>query len=191
MIGTAMSPKVLLVDDDPGVAASLTRALLEYPCELLVAFSAAEAFDLLEKEHVRVVVADETLDDMSGLEFLQLVSRDFSDTVRLLLTGQDNVGAAKQGLGLGQLFRFFIKPIREQDLVATIQQAFSPFGRKPVDDRRLRVRKAMEAVLLQDLEAKHPGITRVETDEEGAIVIDDPEGAEEVLDSFIIDYDDE
>lgn len=186
MIGTVMSQKVLLVDDDPGVVAAVTKALLDEACDLLVVFSAAEALAILEREHVRIVVADETVDDMSGMDFLRLVSRDFSDTVRILLTGQDHLEQAKQGLNQGQLFRFFVKPFRDEDLAATIRQALSPAGGRPLDARRLQVKKAMEAVLLQDLETKHPGITRVDTDEEGAIVIDDLEEAEKVLDSFII-----
>ncbi len=118
-----MQPRMLLVDDEPRVTKALTRTLRTEAYTVLTASSADEALQLLVREPVDVIVADERMPDMCGSELLAQVCRTYPNTVRILLTGHANLEAAVRAINEGGIYRFLTKPCREGDLTGAIQQA--------------------------------------------------------------------
>jgi response regulator RpfG family c-di-GMP phosphodiesterase len=103
-------PRVLCVDDEPrvleGIALSLRRRY-----DVLTASGGMAALDILTKDpNVAVVLSDMRMPMMDGTQFLHRCRELAPDTVRLILTGQTDLGAAIAAVNEGQIFRFLTKP---------------------------------------------------------------------------------
>jgi len=165
-----MNRKVLFVDDEPHVTDSLKRSLRKEPYEVLSANSASEALKMLAREPVDVVVSDEKMPGMQGSEFLAQVCNLYPETVRIILTGHGSMEAAIRAINEGEIYRFLTKPCNEVDLAITIRQALQLKDLKVISQRLLERNKKQSAIL-RELEKKHPGITKVERDSKGAIIL--------------------
>jgi len=135
-------PRVLCVDDDQLVTASLRR-VLQRQFDVAVTNAAADALALLSSSVARgpafaVVVADYQMPDMNGAALLHQARQISPDTVRLLLTGRADPATAVSAVNEGQIFRFLSKPIAPDALVRAVQAA--------VDQHRLLT---SERVLLE------------------------------------------
>ncbi|HUE09390.1 MAG TPA: response regulator [Steroidobacteraceae bacterium] len=172
---------ILLVDDEPNITDALKRALRREPYEFLTATSGAAALQLLERLHVDVVVSDEQMPGMSGSEFLAIVRKQFPDTIRMILSGQASLEAAVRAINEGEVYRFFLKPCNPTDLIFTIQQALA-HKRLEEQSRRLLREYQRQAAMLAKLNHNGPDLLRLDTDEQGAVVIDDSDGDGEVTD---------
>lgn len=172
--------KILFVDDEPYVTAALKRAFRREPYEILTAGSAKQALDLLAGEEIQVVVSDEKMPEMSGSEFLGIVCERYPKTIRMILTGQASLEAAIRAINEGQVYRFFTKPCNEVDLKFSIRQALQQRD-LALQSRRLLREYQKQAAVLAELERLNPGIGSVETDEEGAILVDAEGDADALL----------
>ena len=167
-----MAHKILLVDDEPHVTEALKRTLHREPYEVLSANSAKEALQILAREPIAVVITDERMPGMQGAEFLAVVYRDYPETVRIMLTGHANLDLAMRAINEGQIYRFLMKPCNEQEIRITIRQAVQQKELAEKSRQLLQKVKQQDRVLNR-LEKDHPGITKVERDSTGTIIIDD------------------
>jgi len=167
-----MGHTVLVVDDDIGVIDGLKRALHKEPYDVLTAISAAEALEILSHAPVDVIISDEKMPGMSGLNLLAIVARDYPNTVPMLLTGHATTQMAVRAINEGLIYRFFMKPCNEADLAASIRHVLR---QKDLlcHGRRLLLLVRRQYMLLQELEEAYPGITKVKRDHTGAVVLDD------------------
>lgn len=166
-----MNYKVLLVDDEKSVTAGLKRQLRGEPYQILEAASGAEALAILAQEEVDVVVSDEQMPGMPGSEFLTQVRRAYPDTIRIMLTGHASIESAVQAINEGGIYRYLLKPCSPFEMAATIRQGLEAKASKITLAGKMKDQLAKES-LLAELEQAHPGISNVECDEDGAVVID-------------------
>jgi len=162
---------ILFVDDDPLVLDAAVRALHKEPYELLGATSAEKALEILSERQVDVIVTDEQMPGMLGSELLSLVAKDYPDTMRIILTGHANVDAAVRAINEGQIYRFLIKPSHAAELAISIRQALEHKELLEMSRKLLKQNK-VQSTLLQNLEKDHPGITRLNTDSSGTVILD-------------------
>ena len=115
-----MADKVLFVDDEPSVLEGYKRVL--YPeFQVDTADGAANALIALkESGPFSVVVSDMRMPVMNGAEFLAKVRQSNANTVRMLLTGYTDLGAAIQAINHGNIFRFLTKPCEPEVLAAAV-----------------------------------------------------------------------
>jgi FixJ family two-component response regulator len=120
--------RVLLVDDEPAVLAGLAR-ILRGRYAVLTAESAAAGLDLLAAPdaEVAVVVSDMRMPRMDGAAFLARARHVSPRTVRLVLTGYAELGAAIAAVNDGQIFRFLTKPCPAPRLVAAVDDAVAQY----------------------------------------------------------------
>jgi two-component system probable response regulator PhcQ len=162
---------VLLVDDEPYALEALKRALRHERYEFLTATSGEGALNILKIEHVDVVISDEQMPGMSGVELLSIVRQQFPRTIRMILSGQASLEAALRAIDEGGVHRFFIKPCDPTYLAITIRHA--------VEHQRLREHSRRlpgsqrQAALLARLEDRESALLRVDTDEHGAVLVND------------------
>jgi DNA-binding NtrC family response regulator len=123
--------RVLLVDDDPHLLQATHRALRREPYELVLADSAARAFEVLDARPVDVVVSDEAMPGMRGTDLLATVRRLFPDTVRVLLTGKITAPLACRAINYSEVYRLLLKPCAPDELALTIRQALQRRGSLP------------------------------------------------------------
>ena len=116
-------PRIICVDDEPNVLASL-QLLLSRQYEVHTAESGQIGLELLTKlGSVPVIISDMRMPGMSGAEFLGEVAQRYPTSSRILLTGATEIEAAAQAINAGNLFRFLLKPCAPNQLRATLQAA--------------------------------------------------------------------
>jgi two-component system, probable response regulator PhcQ len=168
----SINATILLVDDEPNVTDALKRALRREPYEILTAISGPSALELLERHHVDVVISDEQMPGMSGSVFLSAVRKQFPHTIRMILSGQASLEAAVRAINEGEVYRFFLKPCNPTDLAFTVQQALA-HKRLEEQSRRLLREYQKQASTLARLEHHSQEIMNLDTDEQGAVVVDE------------------
>lgn len=114
---------ILLVDDDDKLLAGLIRALHEQPFHICTAPNGQEAIRLLETRDIDVIVADERMPGMSGMQLLTWVAEHRPDVVRIILTAYAETETAIRAINNAGVFRFFRKPINEARLAIAIREA--------------------------------------------------------------------
>ena len=111
-----LAPAVLVVDDDSDHLA-LTRILLERDGhEVLDSLNPRDAFELLATHRVAVIVSDQNMPGMNGVEFLRRVKLMYPDAMRVMLSGVGDFDAATAAINEGEVHKFFIKG-RDEDLL--------------------------------------------------------------------------
>ncbi|HEV8519404.1 MAG TPA: response regulator, partial [Burkholderiales bacterium] len=115
---------ILLVDDDEDALLLLKRMLSSNDYEVLIATSARQALRLLSEHNVKVVVSDQQMPGMSGVDFLQRVKSLFPDTVRVMLSGHTEFSTVSDAINKGEIFRFLAKSWDKEQLRRDIREAF-------------------------------------------------------------------
>lgn len=118
---------LLLVDDEAKVLSAIERSLHAQACRILRARSAADAFDLLATNEVGVIVCDQRMPKMSGIEFLSRIRRMYPRTVRIILSGHADVGVVTDAINLGAVYKFLNKPWDQAELCKIIEEAFAKY----------------------------------------------------------------
>lgn len=113
---------LLVVDDEPEVVHSL-QDLLRFDYRVLGASRAAEGLRILEREEVHIVMSDQRMPEMSGVEFLEQLHGSHPDVVRLLFTGFADIKAVIDAINQGHVFRYVTKPWDADELQVVLRQA--------------------------------------------------------------------
>ena len=117
-----MDGTILYVDDDES---NLT--VLEAACtpefRVLTASSADAAMEILHREEVAVLLVDQRMPGMTGVEFFETTREDFPDTVRLLITAYSDLTDAVNAINRGQVRGYIRKPWEPEELKATLRGA--------------------------------------------------------------------
>lgn len=178
---------VLIVDDEPNVLMSLQRVLMDEPYEIYAACTGDEGLQILKSQAVKVVISDERMPGMPGTEFLALVREKYPWTVRIMLTGHASIEAAMKAVNRGEIYRFFAKPWDDLELVLAIRAAVEKYDLEE-ENRRLRRIVRTQAMELSLMEETYPGITRVDKDKSGKILL--PEVSEEEISEILCSCED-
>lgn len=169
---------LLFVDDEHQVTDALMRMMRLQPFKLLGASSAASALEILKTQHVDVVVSDEQMPGMSGSVFLSHVRQQYPHTIRIILSGQASLESAVRAINDGEVYRFFLKPCNPTDLSFTIKQALAHKRLEQHSRRLLRAFQKQSALIEQV--SPRSALTRLDTDDEGVILMDESDGEGDV-----------
>jgi two-component system probable response regulator PhcQ len=169
--------KLLLVDDEPNLTSALVRSLDRSQFEIFTADSANQGLLILAGHDIDVVVSDERMPGMTGSQFLSEVRKRWPNTIRMILSGQADLEAAVRAINEGEVYRFLLKPCHPKELQMTILQGLQ-HKKLVAQSRRLLQEHMKTQNLLEELERANPGITQIETDEDGAIVMEADETGE-------------
>ena len=119
-----MGRTLLLVDDEEDVGAALARLLRPYGYRILRAKSGQEGLALLAQNETGVVVSDQRMPEMTGVEFLTQVRERYPDTVRIVLSGYADIDSVTDAVNRGAIYKFLAKPWDNETLCANILEAF-------------------------------------------------------------------
>lgn len=140
---------ILLVDDEANILKSVRRLLMqEEDYEISVATSGLQGLGILEGNEAAVVVSDQRMPEMEGVEFLEKVKKKWPDTVRILLTGYADIEASIGAINRGSIFRYLTKPWDEEQLLRTIKDATAQYF-LVTENKRLNKLVAKQNVELQ------------------------------------------
>jgi response regulator RpfG family c-di-GMP phosphodiesterase len=150
--------KVLYVDDEENNLMSF-KACFRIKYEVHIAISAIVALEILDKHpDIQVVITDQRMPDITGVEFLKMMLEKHPNPMRIMLTGFANFADTVDAVNLGKIFSYLNKPWEEKVLDDTIQNAIAKFKeeefirqRAQQTERAERSADQMEFILRQEL----------------------------------------
>lgn len=115
---------VLLVDDDENILLSIQRLLMSEPLDLLTATSGEEGLELLRKNPgIGIIISDQRMGGMTGVEFLEQAWDIAPDSIRMMLTGYDDMSIANGAINKGGAYRYITKPWKNSEFVQALHDA--------------------------------------------------------------------
>ncbi|BCB27240.1 hypothetical protein SKTS_21260 [Sulfurimicrobium lacus] len=115
---------LLLVDDEEGVLNAIARVLHADGYRILRATRPRAALDLLATHPVGVIISDQRMPEMNGIELLRKVRKLHPDTVRIMLTAHADQQMIAAAINEGAVFKFIFKPWGDEQLRIDVRQAF-------------------------------------------------------------------
>lgn len=161
---------LLVVDDEQNIRNALHRLLRKESYEIVLASGPFEALEIVQEFEVGVVLSDHAMPGMTGIELLRRIKELDPRTIRMVLTGHADLDMAIEAINSGEVTKFFTKPWDDHQLKADLRLAFSNLR------LQAELHRVMEALrrknqVIDYLENQYPGITRIERNDNGAIVI--------------------
>ena len=119
-----MERTLLLIDDEENIVAALARLLRRDGYNILKAAGGREGLELLAQNEVGVIISDQRMPEMTGVEFLNKVKDLYPDTIRIVLSGHTELNAVTDAINRGAIYKFLTKPWEDDLLRANVEEAF-------------------------------------------------------------------
>src|SRR3954470_14449157 len=113
---------ILVVDDEPDVVQSV-KDLLRLDYNVLGTTKAEEAVRLMQEHEVNVVMTDQRMPEMTGVELLSRIKGPYPEATRLLFTGYADIRAVIEAINQGNVYRYITKPWDPDELQTIIREA--------------------------------------------------------------------
>jgi signal transduction histidine kinase len=113
---------LLVVDDEADLVHSV-QDLLRFDYRVLGATRAVDGLKIMEKEQVHIVMTDQRMPEMTGVEFLKRLRESHPEVIRLLFTAYADIKAVTDAINQGSVYRYITKPFEPQELQAVLRQA--------------------------------------------------------------------
>ena len=118
--------KILYLDDEEHNLIAF-KALFRREFDVFTTTSPQEAVAYLNSNEVPVILSDQKMPELSGVEFFELTLADFPHAVRILVTGYADIEAVIDAINRGQVYRYVAKPWNENDLRVCILNAIERY----------------------------------------------------------------
>ena len=119
---------LLIVDDEPHVCDSVAD-LLRREFRVLKANSAEEGCRIMQQEEVHIVMSDQRMPRITGVELLTKVKARHPQAIRMLFTGFADLESIIAAINQGHIYQFMKKPWQPEELVTAVRQAAEEFDR--------------------------------------------------------------
>jgi response regulator RpfG family c-di-GMP phosphodiesterase len=119
---------LLVIDDEPHVCDSVFD-LLRREFRVLKASSAAEGYRIMQQEEVHIVMSDQRMPQISGVELLTKVKARYPHAIRMLFTGYADLDSIIAAINQGHVYQFIKKPWQPEELQDAVRQAALEFDR--------------------------------------------------------------
>ena len=120
----AMERTLLLVDDEENILTALNRLLRRDGYKILKATSGRDGLEVLAMNKVGVILSDQRMPEMSGVEFLRKAKHLYPDTVRIVLSGYTELKSVTDAINEGAVYKFLTKPWEDDQLREHVREAF-------------------------------------------------------------------
>lgn len=120
---------VLYVDDEENNLVSF-KATFRFKYKIFTAISGSKAIDIVKKNQIDVIVTDQRMPEMTGVELLEEIINIDPEPMRILLTGYTDMGAVIDAVNKGKIFHYLNKPWSEEELDETINRAYDIYSER-------------------------------------------------------------
>ncbi|MBN8669845.1 MAG: response regulator [Chitinophagales bacterium] len=117
---------ILYVDDEQNNLVSF-KATFRIKYNVHTAISGEEAIKILRANPIDIIITDQRMPNMTGVEFLESILEEYPDPMRVLLTGYADLNAVIDAVNKGKIFHYLTKPWNEEELDMTIKRAFEVY----------------------------------------------------------------
>lgn len=140
---------LLIVDDEIGILNAMKRLFMDSNIDVLTASDAGEALEILGDNNVAVIVSDQRMPNMTGIELLEKVRHKYPDIIRILLTGYSDINVAIDAINKGEVYRYITKPWNNSELAGIVVTAMEKHQlalsiRSADEDKLLSLAQAVE-----------------------------------------------
>jgi signal transduction histidine kinase len=126
----------LVVDDEPDILDAIQR-MFRRDYRVLTAQNGSEALEIVRSKDVQVVMTDQRMPEMTGVEFLAQLRREHPEIVRVLFTGYSDIDHVIDAINEGHVYRYISKPWKPAELKLFVEQAFDYYESERERDRLL------------------------------------------------------
>jgi len=119
---------LLVVDDEPGIVESVYY-LLRSDYKVYKATSADEALEVMKNEEIHIIMTDQRMPFMTGVDLLTQLKGDYPDAIRILFTGYADLDAVIAAINQGNVFRYLAKPWNPDELKEAVGAAAVEYER--------------------------------------------------------------
>jgi len=145
-----MKHTLLCVDDEADIVDSLER-LFRKKYHVLKATSGKEALELLKENAVSIIISDQRMPNMTGVEFLSKSIKTHPEAVRILLTGYTDIDSVISAINSGQIYRYVTKPWDPRDLSNAVDRAVERYELSAeLKEKNEALEKALEELKVLD-----------------------------------------
>ncbi len=128
-MSSSLKIPILYIDDEQ-VNLLAFRANFRRDYEVHTATNGEDGKKLIEEHNIKIVVADQRMPKMTGVQFFEWIRKDHPDTVRILLTGFSDIQAVIDAINKGQIYSYITKPWHEDELKQTFEAGIEVSRRK-------------------------------------------------------------
>jgi response regulator RpfG family c-di-GMP phosphodiesterase len=120
---------ILYVDDEANNLIAF-RAVYRTKYTIFTALSGLEGLDIMSENEIHIVITDQRMPNMTGVEFLEKVIEKYPEPIRILLTGYTDMSAIVDAVNKGSIFQYLNKPWDEKELEEIIEKAYDVYLKK-------------------------------------------------------------
>lgn len=133
---------ILYLDDEQDNLISF-KANFRREYDIHTTTSAHDAIEILKNNKIHVVLSDQKMPDISGVEFFELLKLEFPDPIRILVTGYSDIDAIIAAINQGDVYRYIKKPWKDHELRMEIETAYAMFAaREESKQKQLEIERA-------------------------------------------------
>ena len=141
--------RILLVDDEEGILKSLVRLLKELKVDLVTATGGEKALDIIKAQKISLIISDQRMPGMTGVELLGKCRELAPDAIRILLTGYADIDATVDAINTGAVRYYLNKPWEDDFLLSRIRDSLEMFDTAAENLRLTELTKAQNQKLLE------------------------------------------
>ncbi len=146
--------RVLYVDDERHNLTSF-KATFRREFDVFIAESAEEGVKVLDENLIHVVLSDQRMPEVTGVEFFRSIKEKHEEAIRILITGYSDIEAVIGAINDGQIYRYIAKPWDTNDLLLVIRQAYEVYALRKENLRLMeelkKANKQLEFIARQNL----------------------------------------
>ena len=120
---------ILYVDDEENNLFSF-KATFRLKYKVFTAISGADAIDIVKNNQIHIIITDQRMPEMTGVEFLEEIIKINAAPMRILLSGYTDMAAVVDAVNKGKIFHYLNKPWSEEELDQTIQRAYDVYAER-------------------------------------------------------------
>jgi len=131
-------PPILYVDDEEDNLTVFNSAFRR-DYEVHLALSGQEGLEIMKKHPIQMIITDQRMPEMTGIQFLEKIIPDYPDCIRMILTGFSDIEAIIQAINTGRVYRYITKPWSKEELKINIDKGLETYNlreqnRKLIED---------------------------------------------------------
>lgn len=150
-----LAPINVLYIDDELINLKAFQANYRRVFKVFTARSASEGREVMENNDIKVVLSDQRMPEMTGVEFFESIINDFPDPIRILITAFSNIQAVIDAINKGHVYRYITKPWDKDELQSVIEKAYEVYRlreeNKILTESLIQANKQLEFMLRQKL----------------------------------------
>ncbi len=171
--------KIQLLDDEPNILNALRRLLHGDEWEIHTFTDAQQALDALVEHEYAVIICDYKMPGLDGITYLQFAKQRQPGAIRMILSAHGDRDSMMKAINRVGIQRFLTKPWDDHELEASVRTAVESHRLSRENQELLDQLRAQQDTLrrqneeLRRLEAEYPGITQVDRDGDGSVLLYD------------------